>query len=259
MVTGASSGIGLELARQFAESGFDLVVVAEDAELDPAARELATLGVSVEAVRADLATPEGVERVVAHLHESGRAVDVLALNAGIGVGGDFARQTDLELELKVIDLNVRSTVHLAKRVVPGMVQRGQGRVLFTSSVASTTPGTFHAVYNASKSFVQSFAEAIREELKDTGVTVTSLMPGPTETEFFERANLENTRIGAMENKDSPAEVAAQGFQALMAGEEQVVAGSFMNKVQARAGRFVPDSLKAKGHAKMTEPGSGKQD
>ena len=258
VVTGASSGIGFELARQFAENGFDLVMVAEDAELDAAARELENLGPSVEALQVDLATPEGVERVAQHLGASGRAVDALALNAGVGIGGDFARQTDLESELRVIDLNVRSTVHLAKRVVPGMVHSGQGRVLFTSSVASTTPGTFHAVYNATKAFVQSFAVALREELKDTGVTVTSLMPGPTETEFFERADLEDTRMGAMEAKDSAAEVAAQGYQALMAGDEQVVAGSFMNKVQARAGRFVPDSLKAKAHAKLTEPGSAKE-
>lgn len=257
VVTGASSGIGFELARQFAENGFDLVLVAEDAELGGASRELERVGISVEALQVDLATPDGVERVADHLSASGRGVDALALNAGIGAGGDFAGQTELEHELRAIDLNVRSTVHLAKRVVPGMVQRGHGRVLFTSSVASTTPGTFHAVYNATKSFVQSFAEAIREELKDTGVSVTSLMPGPTETEFFERAGLEDTRMGAMEGKDSAAEVAAQGFQALMAGDEQVVAGSFMNKVQARVGRFVPDSLKAKAHARMTEPGSAK--
>ena len=257
VVTGASSGIGFELAKQFAQNGFDLVVVAEDAELRPAAREVEALGAAVDAVQADLATPEGVEQVASHLNRSGRPVDALALNAGVGIGGDFARQTGLDDELQVIDLNVRSTVHLAKRVVPRMVERGHGRVLFTSSVASTTPGTFHAVYNASKSFVQSFAEAIREELKDTGVTVTSVMPGPTETEFFERANLEDTRMGAMENKDSAAEVAADGFEALMKGDQQVVAGSVLNKVQARAGRFVPDSLKAKAHAKLTEPGSGK--
>jgi short-subunit dehydrogenase len=137
-----------------------------------------------------------------------------------------------------------------------MVARGEGRVLVTSSVASTMPGTFQAVYNASKSFVQSFAEAIREELKDTGVTVTSLMPGPTETEFFERAHMEDTRIGASESKDDAAEVAEQGFEALMEGRQQVVASSLSSKLQARAGRFVPDSLKAKGHRKMAEPGSG---
>ena len=255
VITGASSGIGFELARQFAEHGFDLVLVAEDAELELAAQQLNGFGTEVEALRIDLASPAGVEELARRLEEGGRAVDSLALNAGIGAGGDFARQTELEQELELIDLNVRSTVHLAKRVIPGMVERGHGRVLLTSSVASTMPGAFQAVYNASKSFVQSFAEAIREELKDTGVTVTSLMPGPTETEFFERAHMEDTRIGATDSKDSAAEVAAEGFEALMEGREQVVAGSLMNKIQARAGRFVPDSLKAKGHRQMAEPGS----
>jgi short-subunit dehydrogenase len=256
VVTGASSGIGLELAKQFAEHGFDLVVAAEDAGLQPAAEQLAELGATVQAVQVDLSTAEGVEELAAHLQASGRPVDAIALNAGIGAGGDFTTQTDLDQELELIDLNVRSTVHLAKRVLPGMVERGQGRVLFTSSIASTFPGPYHAVYNASKSFVQSFAEAIREEVKDAGVTVTSLMPGPTDTEFFERANLEGTVLGETSLKDDAATVAKQGFEGLMAGKQQVVAGNLMNKVQARAGRLVPDALKAKAHEQMAKPGSG---
>ena len=257
VVTGASSGIGLELAKQFAEHGFDLVVAAEDAELQPAAQQLADLGANVTPVQVDLSTAEGVEELAGVLQTSGRPVDAIALNAGIGAGGDFATQTDLDQELELIDLNVRSTVHLAKRVVPGMVERGQGRVLFTSSIASTMPGAYHAVYNASKSFVQSFAEGLREELKDKGVSVTSLMPGPTDTEFFERANLEGTALAEAESMhDDAAKVAKQGFEGLMAGKEQVVAGSLLNKVQARAGRFVPDALKAKGHEQMAKPGSG---
>ena len=256
VVTGASSGIGFELAKQFAEHGFDLVVAAEDAELQAAAEQLADLGATVQAVQVDLSTAEGVEELAGVLQTSGRPVDAIALNAGIGAGGDFATQTDLDQELELIDLNVRSTVHLAKRVLPGMVERGQGRVLFTSSIASTMPGPYHAVYNASKSFVQSFAEAIREEVKDAGVTVTSLMPGPTETEFFERANLEGTALGETSMKDDAATVAKQGFEGLMAGKQQVVAGNLMNKVQARAGRLVPDALKAKAHEQLAKPGSG---
>ena len=255
VVTGASSGIGFELAKQFAQHDFDLIVVAEDAELETAAREVQALGARVEAMQVDLATAEGVERLAERLNEDPRPVDVVALNAGIGAGGDFARQTELEQELRLIDLNVRSTVHLAKRVLPAMVERGEGRVLVTSSVASTMPGAFQAVYNASKSFVQSFAEAIREELEDTGVSVTSLMPGPTETEFFERAHMEDTRIGASDSKDDAAEVAEQAFEALMEGREQVVAGSLTTKLQGRSGRLMPDSVKAKMHAKMAEPGS----
>jgi short-subunit dehydrogenase len=149
---------------------------------------------------------------------------------------------------------VTSTVHLAKRVLPDMVRRGAGRVLFTSSIASTMPGAFQAVYNASKSFVQSFSEAIRNELKETGVTVTSLMPGPTETKFFERADMLDTKFGTGP-KDDPAVVAKQGFEALMKGDDHVVAGSLMNKVQAVAGKVVPDTVKAQMHRKMAEPGS----
>src|SRR5215207_3552462 len=226
VVTGASSGIGRELAKQFAEHDFDLLITAEDAELDDAARELQALGATVEPVRVDLASPTGVDELYARITAAGRPVDALALNAGIGAGGAFvggAEETDLEQELRLVDLNVRSTVHLAKHVLRDMVARGEGRVLFTSSIASTMPGAFQAVYNASKSFVQSFAEALRNELKDTGVTVTSLMPGPTDTKFFERADMTDTRVGAG-SKDDPATVAAQGFEAMMKGEEKVVAG-----------------------------------
>ncbi len=257
VVTGASSGIGFELARQFAEHGFDLVVAAEDAELQPAAQRLADLGANVTPVQVDLSTAEGVEELAGQLQATGRPVDALALNAGIGAGGDFATQTDLDQELELIDLNVRSTVHLAKRVVPGMVERGQGRVLLTSSIASTMPGPYHAVYNASKSFVQSFAEALREELKDTDVTVTSLMPGPTDTNFFHRAEMDDTRVGAG-SKDDPAMVAEQGFEALMKGKEKVVAGSAKTKVQGAASKIMPDAAKAKMHSRMAEPGSGDQ-
>ena len=148
-------------------------------------------------------------------------------------------------------------MHLAKYVVRDMVARDEGRILFTSSIASTMPGAFQAVYNASKSFVQSFALALRNELKDTGVTVTSLMPGPTETEFFERADMLDTKVGSSD-KDDPADVARDGFEALMAGKERVVASSASTKVQARASRFMPDSAKAEMHRKMAEPGSAKQ-
>jgi uncharacterized protein len=255
LVTGASSGIGFELARQFAENDFDLVVAAEDEQLTGAARELGEA--VVESVQVDLATPDGVEELWRRVQALGRPVEAAALNAGVGQGGAFA-DIDLHAELRLIDLNVRSTVHLAKYVVREMAARNEGRILFTSSIGATQPGTFHAVYNASKSFVQSFALAIRNELKDTGVTVTSLMPGPTETEFFERADLEDTRVGASDNKDDPGQVAEQGFEALMNGDEQVVAGSLTTKLMGRSGRFVPDSVKAEMHRKMAEPGSAEK-
>ena len=136
-----------------------------------------------------------------------------------------------------------------------MVARNEGRLLFTSSIASTMPGTYQAVYNASKSFVQSFALALREELKDTNITVTSLMPGPTDTEFFERADMMDTKVGASDAKDDPEDVARDGFEALMAGKERVVSHSPSTKVQGRASRFIPDRVKAKMHRGMAEPGS----
>jgi len=256
VVTGASSGIGFELAKVFAGEGFDLLIAAEDAELLGALEELKESGANVEAHRADLATEAGVIELYRHIQNTGRPVDALALNAGIGAGGAFATETELADELKLIDLNVRSTVHLCKLVVADMAERDQGRILFTSSIASTMPGPFQAVYNASKSFVQSFALALRNELKDTDVGVTSLMPGTTETEFFERAGMEDTEVGAGE-KDDPAEVARQGFDALMADKERVVAGAFKNKAQVAAGGIVPDRVKAEQHRKMAEPGSAK--
>ncbi len=252
VVTGASSGIGFELAKVLAEEGFDLLITAEDAGIEQAQRELNQLTASVECTRLDLSREEEVVRLHERIQATARAVDVLVLNAGIGAGGDFARETDLRKELRLIDLNVRSTVHLCKLAVRDMVARDEGRVLFTSSIASTMPGAYQAVYNASKSFVQSFALAIRNELKDTGVTVTALMPGPTETEFFERAEMLETPIGE-EEKDDPAEVARQGYEALMAGREKVVGGSFKNKAQTVLGKVVPDSVKAEMHRKMAQP------
>jgi uncharacterized protein len=255
VVTGASSGIGRELATQFASNGFDLVIAAEDDALATAGTELEALGASVDAVQVDLATSDGVDELYARVRASGRPVDAIALNAGVGAGGAFATDTALEDELRLIDLNVRSTVHLAKHVVADMVARDEGRVLFTSSIASTMPGAFQAVYNASKSFVQSFALALRNELKDTGVTVTSLMPGPTETEFFERADMLDTKVGSSD-KDDPADVARDGFEALMAGKERVESASLSTKLQGRGSRLLPDSAKAALHRQMAEPGSG---
>jgi short-subunit dehydrogenase len=257
VVTGASSGIGFELAKVFAEEGFDLLIAAEDAELRLALEALKETDVNVQAHRVDLATEAGVIELYRHIQQAARPVDALALNAGIGAGGAFATKTKLTDELKLIDLNVRSTVHLCKLVVADMVERDAGRILFTSSIASTMPGPFQAVYNASKSFVQSFALALRNELKDTDIAITSLMPGATETEFFERAGMEDTEVGAGE-KDDPAEVARQGYDALMADKEKVVAGALENKAQVAAGRVLPDSFKAEKHREMAEPGSAKE-
>jgi uncharacterized protein len=254
VVTGASSGIGLELAKQFAQNGFDLLITSTGPDIAEAARVVEGFGARVETFQADLATYDGVESLYGAIRATGRPVDAIALNAGVGVGGDFTRQTDLRDELSLINLNVVSTVHLAKRVLPDMVARGQGRVLFTSSIAALMPGTFEAVYNASKAFVQSFAEALRNELKDTGVTITALQPGPTETDFFHRAGMDDTRVGASK-KDDPEQVAKQGFDALMAGKDHVIAGSLMTKAMGTMAKVTPDTLLAEQHRKMAEPGS----
>ena len=253
LVTGASSGIGRALARQFVTHGYDVVVAAEDDDIHAAADELNRLGGEAQPVQVDLSTAEGVEGLAARVEGLGRPLDALALNAGVGVGGPFA-DNDLDAELRLVDLNVRSTVHLAKIVVPDMVARGAGKVLVTASIAATAPGPYHATYAASKAFVHSFAEAVRHELKDTGVTVTSLMPGPTDTPFFERAGMTDTKV-ASGPKDDPDEVAKDGFDALMAGKASVVAGSLKNRAQAEVSTHLPDTIAAAAQARMTQPGS----
>ena len=235
----------------------DLLVTSTGPSINEAAQAFAELGAKVETVQADLATYDGVEKLYSQIQATGRPVDAIAINAGVGVGGDFARETDLKDELNLINLNVVSSVHLAKRVVKDMVSRGEGRILFTSSIASQMPSPFQAVYAASKSFVHSFSEAIRNELKDTGVTVTALMPGPTETNFFHRAGLDDTKVGT-DKKDDPALVAKQGFEALMAGKDGVLAESLKTKIQGAISKILPDTVTAELNRKINEPGSAKK-
>ena len=254
-MTGASSGIGFELAKQFASNGFDLVIAAEDDGIRAAATELEALGASVTPVQTDLATYDGVEQLYAQASQM-RSLDAVAINAGVGVGGDF-RENDLRAELRMIDLNVTGAVHLAKRVVADMSSRGSGRILFTSSIAALMPSPFEAVYGATKSFLYSFAESLRNELKDSGVSVTALLPGPTETNFFERAGMQDTKAGT-DKKDDPADVARQGFEALMAGKDHIVAGSLKTKAQAAVISQLPQTVKGEIHRGLSEPGTAKK-
>ena len=253
VVTGASSGIGLELAKLFATNGYDLVIVAEDEGIESVADQLRSLGPMVEPVQADLATQDGVEELWERIEGMGRPVDAIAINAGVGVGGPFL-ETDLDEEINLINLNVTGAVHLAKHVVQQMSERGEGKILFTSSIAADMPAPFEAVYGASKAFLLSFSEALRNELKDKNITVTALQPGPTDTNFFDRAGMQDTKVGA-DKKDDPADVARDGFEALMAGKDKVVAGSFKNVVQSKMAHVTPDTMTAEMHRKLSEPGS----
>ncbi len=254
VVTGASSGIGLELAKQCAHHGFDLLICAEDEAIEMAAVEIGSDGTSVEPHQADLRTRRGVESLARAIGMRRRPVDALLLNAGIGVAGPFI-ETNLDDELDLIALNCNHTVHLAKLVVPSMVVRGEGRVLITGSIVSTSPTPFEAVYGASKAFVMSFGEALRQELADSGVTVTVLQPGATDTGFFERAGMTDTRTG-VSDKDDPADVARRGFDAMMAGKDSVLGGDFKSRLAGLANELLPETWKARAAAKAAKPGSG---
>ncbi|TIP06071.1 MAG: SDR family NAD(P)-dependent oxidoreductase [Mesorhizobium sp.] len=252
VVTGASSGIGKELAKLCAKDGYDLVIVADEPAIEQAAEALRSHGVSVDAVEADLASEDGADKLIAEIGD--RDIDLLLLNAGRGLGRGFIEQ-DWNEARRVIDTNITGTVYLAHRLGRKMVGRGRGRILFTGSIAGFTPGTFQAVYNGTKAFIDSFAIALRHELKDSGVSVTVLMPGATQTRFFERARMMDTEIGVQE-KDNPSDVARDGYDALMAGEDQVVSG-WKNKMQAAAAHVTPAGTLAEQHRNMAEPGSAK--
>lgn len=251
IVTGASSGIGLELASICAQEGFDLLVAADRPEIHTAADHFRSLGADVTVVETDLSTTEGVDELWAAA--AGRPVDALLANAGHGLGHGFLDQ-DFEEARHVIDTNVTGTIYLVQLVGREMRERGKGRILLTGSIAGFMPGTYQAVYNGTKAFVDSFSFALRAELKDTGVTVTCLMPGATETDFFERADLMDTKVGRSK-KDDPADVARVGFDAMMRGDADVVSG-WKNKLQSAIANITPAGMLAEQHRKMAEPGSG---
>ena len=250
VVTGASSGIGYELAKCCAQNGYDLVIAADEPAINDAAQAFRQLGASVEAVQADLATTGGVDKLYAAA--KGRPVEALLANAGRGLGKGFLDQ-DFNDVRRVIDTNITGTVYLIHKVGRDMRAQGRGRILITGSIAGFIPGTYQAVYNASKAFLDSFSFAIRHELKDTGVTVTCLMPGATETEFFERADMMDTKVGTAK-KDDAADVAKTGFDAMMRGTGDVVTG-WHNKLQTAIANVTPSDILAEQHRKMAEPGS----
>jgi short-subunit dehydrogenase len=256
IITGASTGIGFELASIAAEKGYDLLVVADEPLIDAAAEDFKRHGVQVVSVEADLATLQGVDQLLAATN--GRQIDLLCANAGRGLGHGFLDQEVADWR-RVIDTNITGTLYLLQKVLKDMVARDAGKILITGSIAGFIPGSFQAVYNSSKAFVDSFADAIRNEIKDSkGVTITTLMPGPVETEFFDRADMLDTSVGASESKSDPADVARDGWDALMKGEAHIVSG-WKNKVQAAMAHVTPAAILAEQHRKMAEPGSADED
>ena len=256
VVTGASSGIGYSLAKELANRGYDLVVCSSGDRLEGAAEDFRSIGVSVEEVRADLATKEGVITLWDRIQALGRPVDVACLNAGVGVGGLFS-ETNLEEELNMVNLNCTGTVHLAKYLVQDMVRRKDGKILFTASIAGEMVAPHEAVYAATKAFVLSFAHSLRFELRDTGVAVTALQPGPTDTDFFHRAGMDNTEVGSEGKSESqPDDVARQGIEALLAGKDHVYSASVKTKVEGMLANVTPGKVKGAMHEKMARPKTG---
>jgi short-subunit dehydrogenase len=250
VVTGASVGIGYYLADEAAKHGFDLVIAADEARIEQAAKEFGLRGAAVQAVQADLSTMAGVDKLIAAVN--GRPVDFLVANAGRGLGKGFLDQ-DFDQARRVIETNITGTLYLIQKIGRDMRARGEGRILIVGSIAGFIPGAFQAVYNASKAFLNSFSFALRNELKDTGVSVTCLMPGATETEFFATAGLLDTKEG-MSKKDDPAEVARNGFDAVMRGDGDIVSG-WHNKLQTLLANVTPSDRLAEQHRKVAEPGS----
>lgn len=254
LVTGASSGIGFEIARKLAEVGYDVVVSSSDrAKLTQAANAIQSESPSarIDIVQADLTRADAVQKLYETVRTLGRPVDILVANAGVGVWGDFADETSLDAEIALINLNVTSQVHLIKLFSREMVARGSGDILITSSIAGILPAPHMAVYAASKAFLRSFGEAIRQEMKDRNVNVTVLMPGPTDTDFFVRADMEESKVG-QGSKQDPEQVAEAALRALAEGSDHVITG-LKNKVQAGIAKMLSDPTRAKIHGSMTKP------
>ena len=254
LVTGASNGIGLEIARELAHRGHDLVVTGRSARTDDVAEELRGLGVDAHAVRADLADYDAVEALWKTVTELGRPLEVAVLNAGVGVGGAFA-DVDLAEDLRLIDLNVKSVVHLAKRVVVDMIPRRRGRIMMTSSISATQPTPFETTYGPSRAFVYMFAESLRAEVLEHGVTVTALLPGATDSDFHARAGMGDTKFGDNSWKNDKRLVARQGVDALLAGKDAVVGGDRATKFAVLRNRFLPERVKAARQAREARPAS----
>jgi short-subunit dehydrogenase len=253
LVTGASSGIGLSLAKELAGRGYDLFICSAGERLQQTAQQLRAPSVQVIEVQADLATRSGIQSLWSQVTAVGRNLDIACINAGVGVGGLFA-DTDLDAELNMVELNCAGTIQLAKYVVQHMTGHAEGKILFTASIAGEMVAPREAVYAATKAFVLSFAHSLRYELRDSGISVTALQPGPTDTDFFHRAGMDNTQVGREGKSESqPDDVARQGVDALLAGEDHVYAASVKTKLEGKLANVVPGSVKGAMHEKMAKP------
>jgi short-subunit dehydrogenase len=251
LITGGTSGIGKELAKLFAKDQYNLIIVARDqGELDTTASELGTLGIKVETIAKDLSNMDDAFALCQEIGD--RQVDVLVNDAGQGVYGLF-KDNDIERELDIIHLNICATVILTKHFVQQMAARGEGKILNLGSIAGKVPGPWQAVYHATKAFVLSFTTAVREEMKDSGITFTALMPGITDTDFFNKAGMNDSKALQAEGvKANPADVAKDGYDALMAGDDRIISG-FGNKMQVNMANMMPDSAAAHGMYEQQEP------
>ncbi|SFI11724.1 SDR family NAD(P)-dependent oxidoreductase [Bradyrhizobium sp. Gha] len=261
LVTGASSGIGYELARLFAADGHDVIITATgtNGDLNRTADAVRATGVEAIIVEADLTDYAGVEKLADAVKQTGRPLAAAALNAGVDVGGYFVGQTDLAAEIKMIQLNVTSQVHLTKRLLPDMVKRGEGKLLYTASISGTMPTPYEAVYGGTKAFLISFVESVKEENKDSGVTFTLLLPGEVDTPFWHRAGMDTTELG-LGVKAAPTKVAHEGYEAMKAGKDRIVSGKPGSKFIGHVvNNILPDTFKAAAHAGGAEPGSGLKD
>jgi short-subunit dehydrogenase len=257
LITGATSGIGYELAKLFAKDQYNLIIVARNRqELEKTSNELKSqYGIEVVTMEKDLSIKEKPFEVYNEVRSLGIEIEVLVNNAGQGQYGAFIH-TDINRELEIIQLNIGAYVVLTKCFLQDMVNRKKGKILNVASIASKLPGPLQAVYHGTKAFVHSFNEAIHAEIKDSGVTLTSLLPGATDTDFFHKAEMENSKIVQEGNLADPAEVARDGYKALMDGKDMVVSG-LKNKFQVGIGNIMPDSMVAENMLKQQAPANPK--
>ena len=245
LVTGASSGIGLHLAHEFAKHGHPLVIVAPvETELRAVAGHMKTQhGVDARVIAKDLEQPDAAQEIFAELQSAGVEIDILVNNAGHGFYGPWWEQP-LEQDLSMLRLNVEAVLRLTKLFLPPMIRRGRGRILNTASIVGFEPGPLQATYSATKAFVLSWSEALASELEETPITVTALCPGATDTDFFEKGGSENMTARQSENVMAPQDVAKEGYEALMKEELFVVTGA-LNKAMVAARRILPVRTQAK--------------